>query len=179
MAYPDTFYARSLTEAAIRPALQGVADTDTVIIGGGLAGLTTALELARAGIQVTVLESESVGFGASGRNGGIVSPAFACGSAAITARVGGPRKVPTKFSDRCRRAAATNPPFKPCRRRRSWLSRMIRSAAGASGCNAKKTLCSGETAHSRFGERTPDASPVYRMATVGRSPGGRRRRLQA
>ena len=88
MAYPDTFYARSLTEAAIRPALQGVADTDTVIIGGGLAGLTTALELARAGIQVTVLESESVGFGASGRNGGIVSPAFACGSAAITARVG-------------------------------------------------------------------------------------------
>lgn len=86
--YPDTFYARTRTDRAERPALQGPHDTDTVIIGGGLAGLTTALELAREGIPVTVLESQSVGFGASGRNGGIVSPDFACGSEAIEARVG-------------------------------------------------------------------------------------------
>ncbi len=86
--YPDTFYARSRTDLTPRPALQGNHDTDTVIIGGGLAGLTTALELAREGIAVTVLESQSLGFGASGRNGGIVSPAFACGSDAIAARVG-------------------------------------------------------------------------------------------
>ena len=88
MTYPDTHYSRTLTETRTRPALHGNHDTDTVIIGGGLAGLTTALELTRAGAAVTVLESRSVGFGASGRNGGIVSPAFACGGDAIAARVG-------------------------------------------------------------------------------------------
>ena len=86
--YPATFYAQTRTDLGIRPALHGNHDTDTVIIGGGLAGLTTALELAREGVVVTVLESQSIGFGASGRNGGIVSPAFACGDTAIAARVG-------------------------------------------------------------------------------------------
>ena len=86
--YPATYYAQTRSDPTTRPALQGAADTNTVIVGGGLAGLTTALELAREGLAVTVLESQSIGFGASGRNGGIVSPAFACGSDAITARVG-------------------------------------------------------------------------------------------
>ena len=90
--YPQTFYAQTRSDLTSRPALQGAHDTDTVIVGGGLAGLTTALELAREGVAVTVLESESIGFGASGRNGGIVSPAFACGSDAIEARVG-PQKA--------------------------------------------------------------------------------------
>ncbi|MGV8986764.1 MAG: NAD(P)/FAD-dependent oxidoreductase [Cypionkella sp.] len=86
--YPATFYAQTRSDLAERPELQGPHDTDTVIVGGGLAGLTTALELARAGIPVIVLESQSIGYGASGRNGGIVSPAFACGSDAIAAKVG-------------------------------------------------------------------------------------------
>lgn len=88
MAYPETWYKRSMTEAAVRPALIGAADCDTVIVGGGLAGLTTALELARAGVSVVVLEAQSIGYGASGRNGGIVSPSFACDGAAIARRVG-------------------------------------------------------------------------------------------
>jgi gamma-glutamylputrescine oxidase len=88
MTYPATWYAATRADTTSRPALQSAHDTDTVIIGGGLAGLTTALELAREGVAVTVLESQSVGFGASGRNGGIVSPAFACGGDAIEARVG-------------------------------------------------------------------------------------------
>ena len=75
--YPATYYAQTRSDPTTRPALQGAADTNTVIVGGGLAGLTTALELAREGLAVTVLESQSIGFGASGRNGGIVSPAFA------------------------------------------------------------------------------------------------------
>ena len=88
MPYPDTYYSRTLRDSRVRPALSGVGEADMVIVGGGFAGLTTALELARAGQKVIVLEAESIGFGASGRNGGIVSPAFSAGDTAIRARVG-------------------------------------------------------------------------------------------
>ncbi len=88
MSYPATFYAETRADRADRPALQGAHETDTVIVGGGLAGLTTALELAKEGVKVTLLEAESIGFGASGRNGGIVSAEYACGAAGIRARAG-------------------------------------------------------------------------------------------
>jgi hypothetical protein len=84
---PDTWYAASVSQPA-RPRLSGLVEVETAVVGGGLAGLCTALELARAGQKVAVLEAEQVGFGASGRNGGIVSPAFACGAEAIERRVG-------------------------------------------------------------------------------------------
>jgi glycine/D-amino acid oxidase-like deaminating enzyme len=43
------------------------------IVGGGYAGLSTALELAKQGIAAVVLEANELGFGASTRNGGAVS----------------------------------------------------------------------------------------------------------
>ncbi|GLR52094.1 FAD-binding oxidoreductase [Shinella yambaruensis] len=89
MAYPDTYYRRTMTDPAARPALAGTVDCDAVIIGGGLAGLSTALQLARAGRSVVVLETESIGFGASGRNGGFVSAGYATGEGNI-ARMAGP-----------------------------------------------------------------------------------------
>ncbi|MBW9115558.1 FAD-binding oxidoreductase [Rhizobium cauense] len=88
MSYPDTYYRRTMTDTTVRPALSGQTECDTVIVGGGLAGLTTGLQLARAGVSVVVLEAESVGFGASGRNGGFVSAGFATDNSAI-ARVAG------------------------------------------------------------------------------------------
>ncbi|WP_067221293.1 NAD(P)/FAD-dependent oxidoreductase [Stappia indica] len=56
------------------PAVAGRIDTDVAVIGGGFSGLSTALHLARAGHQVTVLEGMEVGFGGSGRNNGQVIP---------------------------------------------------------------------------------------------------------
>ncbi len=88
MRYPDTYYSRTLADRRQRPALSGSIDCDTVVIGGGLAGLTTALQLARGGQKVVVLETEAIGFGASGRNGGFVSAGFATGVEEI-ARIAG------------------------------------------------------------------------------------------
>lgn len=88
LPYPDTYYARSLTETTARPALVGVVEADCIVVGAGLAGLITALELARGGLKPVMIEARAVGWGASGRNGGIVSPAFACGGEEIEARVG-------------------------------------------------------------------------------------------
>ncbi len=88
MTYPDTYYSRTRADRAERAPLAASLDCDTVVIGGGLAGLTTALELARGGQAVILLEKESVGFGASGRNGGFVSPGYSTGGDEIAARAG-------------------------------------------------------------------------------------------
>ncbi|MHA7685532.1 NAD(P)/FAD-dependent oxidoreductase [Cupriavidus sp. PET2-C1] len=54
----------------MQPALEGDVNADVVIVGAGFAGLSAALELARRGAKVIVLEREFAGFGASGRNAG-------------------------------------------------------------------------------------------------------------
>jgi glycine/D-amino acid oxidase-like deaminating enzyme len=61
-----------------RAALPGDRDTDVAVVGAGFTGLWTALYLARAdpALRVTVVEAETAGFGASGRNGGWLSALF-------------------------------------------------------------------------------------------------------
>ena len=49
---------------------------DVVVVGGGLTGINAAREVARQGASVTLLEAETLGFGASTRNGGIVHPGY-------------------------------------------------------------------------------------------------------
>ncbi|MEM9205277.1 MAG: FAD-binding oxidoreductase [Pseudomonadota bacterium] len=51
-------------------SLGGSLKADVCIVGGGFAGLSTALHLAEHGIDTVLLEAERVGWGASGRNGG-------------------------------------------------------------------------------------------------------------
>ncbi len=55
-------------------ALPGDLSVDVLIIGGGFTGLSTALHLAEQGVQPALIEAQTIGFGASGRNGGQVIP---------------------------------------------------------------------------------------------------------
>ena len=54
------------------PALPLPESADVAIIGAGFTGLSAALSLAKRGVRVVVLESETIGWGASSRNGGMV-----------------------------------------------------------------------------------------------------------
>ncbi|MBP0620897.1 FAD-dependent oxidoreductase [Cupriavidus sp. LEh25] len=60
----------------LQPALEGDVSADVVIVGAGFAGLSAALELAKQGAKVIVLEREFAGFGASGRNAGYLAGAL-------------------------------------------------------------------------------------------------------
>jgi gamma-glutamylputrescine oxidase len=86
--YPRSWYAASTAIPAARAALAGAVSCDVCVVGGGLAGLTVALELARRGHSAVLLEAKRIGWGASGRSGGFVSAGFAEGLAEIVRRVG-------------------------------------------------------------------------------------------
>jgi glycine/D-amino acid oxidase-like deaminating enzyme len=90
-ASSQTWYAATAVEFPERPALTHDLDVDVCVVGAGLAGLTVAREAARRGWSVAVLEAGKVAGGASGRNGGFVSPGFAERIDAIVERVGLPR----------------------------------------------------------------------------------------
>ncbi|MBB3019199.1 gamma-glutamylputrescine oxidase [Microvirga lupini] len=87
-AYIDTYYSRTAATSETYPAAAGRIEADVCIIGGGLAGLTVALKLARSGRKVVLLEAQRVAWGASGRNGGFVSAGYATGLSSIQRRVG-------------------------------------------------------------------------------------------
>jgi gamma-glutamylputrescine oxidase len=71
--YVDSHYRRTARPAAQRPALTEATEAEVCVVGGGLAGLTTALLLAEKKRTVVLLEARRIGWGASGRNGGFVS----------------------------------------------------------------------------------------------------------
>jgi glycine/D-amino acid oxidase-like deaminating enzyme len=76
MFHPD-FKAMPFWWEAYHPAATDPVDVPprarVAIVGGGYAGLSTALEAAKQGIDCVVLEAAELGFGASTRNGGAVS----------------------------------------------------------------------------------------------------------
>lgn len=83
-----TWYEATANRGQSRPDLSGTVEAEVCVIGGGLAGLTTALELARRGCAVALLESHRLAGAASGRNGGFVSNGFAEGMDKVAGRVG-------------------------------------------------------------------------------------------
>jgi gamma-glutamylputrescine oxidase len=79
-----SYYRATATPYAAHEPLQGRAQARVAIIGGGFAGLNTALGLAERGVRdVVLLEREQVGFGASGRNGGFVFAGYSLGEQAL------------------------------------------------------------------------------------------------
>jgi len=64
---------------------QGV---DVAVIGAGFTGLSAARTLARSGAKVAVFDSQTVGWGASSRNGGMVLTGLKLPAATLIARYG-------------------------------------------------------------------------------------------
>ncbi len=67
-----SLWAATAPPAPEAPALEGERRADVAVVGGGYTGLSTALHLAEAGTDVVVLEAKEPGWGASGRNAGMV-----------------------------------------------------------------------------------------------------------
>ena len=86
--YGPSWYAATKVSAPVRPPLHSDLDVDVCVIGGGLAGVTTARELARAGWSVALVEAERIAAQASGRNTGFVLPGFAASAESLVSRVG-------------------------------------------------------------------------------------------
>ena len=81
--------------------LSGQARADVVIVGGGLTGLSTALELRAQGVDVALLEKDFCGMGASGRNAGHLTPTIGKDFPTLVKYVGKDRAVQyARFADR-------------------------------------------------------------------------------
>ncbi|NKK72815.1 FAD-dependent oxidoreductase [Rhizobium leguminosarum bv. viciae] len=74
--FETTLWYATAPPAVETAELEDTVQADVCIVGGGYTGLTTALELARDGIPVVLLERQEIGFGGSGRNAGHCTPTF-------------------------------------------------------------------------------------------------------
>ncbi|AXA24876.1 NAD(P)/FAD-dependent oxidoreductase [Pseudomonas putida] len=68
--HTTSYYAATARATTPYPELEGELSADVCVVGGGLTGVNTALELAERGLSVILLEARRIGWGASGRNGG-------------------------------------------------------------------------------------------------------------
>jgi gamma-glutamylputrescine oxidase len=71
-----------------RETLRGSVRADVVVLGGGIAGCSAALHLAKRGYRVALVEARMVGYGASGRSGGQLIFGLAAGQQSLIAAVG-------------------------------------------------------------------------------------------
>ena len=83
-----SWYEASATRGEPHLPLRGKANAEACVIGGGLAGLSTAVNLQLSGIPTILLEGSRLAAAASGRNGGFVSNGFALSISGIAAKIG-------------------------------------------------------------------------------------------
>src|SRR6516162_8044126 len=72
--WPNSLWAAVTPSGPDLPELVGTAEADVVVIGAGFTGLSSALHLREAGVDVAIVEAMEPGWGASGRNNGQVIP---------------------------------------------------------------------------------------------------------
>jgi gamma-glutamylputrescine oxidase len=88
MQHIRSYYAASTNPAPLREPLRGEVTADVCVVGGGIAGCSTALHLAERGYRVVLLEGKRIAWGASGRSGGQAIFGFAAGQDKLVAQVG-------------------------------------------------------------------------------------------
>ncbi|WP_417505195.1 NAD(P)/FAD-dependent oxidoreductase [Marinomonas gallaica] len=86
--HETSYYTATAAKMKEHPQLIGEHSSDICIIGGGFTGTSAALHLAQAGFNVTLLEANKIGWGASGRNGGQLCPGHNMSHADIAKQVG-------------------------------------------------------------------------------------------
>ena len=67
--HPNSYYADTINDALEFPVLEQSISADVCIVGAGFTGINTAINLAKKGFDVVVIESAKVGWGASGKIG--------------------------------------------------------------------------------------------------------------
>jgi glycine/D-amino acid oxidase-like deaminating enzyme len=88
MGHPQSVWLTTANPAPRLPRLDGDYQADVAIIGGGYTGLAAAHHLARAGESCAVLEANDVGWGGSGRNGGMAVLRYKTSWAALARDLG-------------------------------------------------------------------------------------------
>jgi gamma-glutamylputrescine oxidase len=84
-----SYYTDTAHPTAALPCLEGAIEARVCVIGGGYAGLNTAVGLVERGMRdVVLIEAQTPGFGASGRNGGFVFGGFSLGEKALLDQMG-------------------------------------------------------------------------------------------
>jgi gamma-glutamylputrescine oxidase len=86
--HTGSYYAATANPAPSRPRLAGDIDVDVCVVGGGIAGCSTALHLAERGYRVALLEGHRIGWGASGRSGGQVIFGYSASQEKLVAQLG-------------------------------------------------------------------------------------------
>lgn len=88
MDHVASYYAATAHPAPRHPRLARAVRADVCVVGGGIAGCSTALDLAERGYRVVLLESQRIGWGASGRSGGQAIFGFSTSQKRLVEQVG-------------------------------------------------------------------------------------------